>query len=192
MVVNKLYLIPVCMLMLLGFVFIFKSPVQVYSAPMATNVKQFYPTGLRNIPAQRGNCWETSLAAPRLDAWRCIVTDTIYDPCFSSPNYANYVICDASPATDALGIKVMLTDALPKSTATLADHQSWTLRLADGVVCTFLTGTTPIIDNLRVNYGCTNNAVVAGNPTAGSIWTVREALPGSNILVTRQVIDAWT
>ena len=192
MTVHKLFLIPICMFILLGFIHIPGQDLQAYSAPIVTHVTHFYPSGLRNSSTLSGNCWETSLAAPRVDAWRCIVADTIYDPCFSSPNYANYVICAATPASDTRGLKVTLTDVLPKSTVTAADHQPWTLRLSDGVVCTFLTGATPIIDNQRVNYGCTDSAVIAGTPKMGSVWTVSEELPGTSTLVTRQVIDAWT
>lgn len=198
MIVNKPFLISIYMFILLGCftllgcVHIPDQRVQAYSTPAATNVTQFYPSGLRNSSIRPGKCWETSLAAPRLDAWRCIASATIYDPCFSSPHYDNYVICDAAPVGDTRGLKITLIDALPRSTATSADHRPWTLRLSDGAVCTFLTGTAPIIDNQRVNYGCTNDAVIPGNPTMGSVWTVREELPGTNTLVTRQVTDAWT
>jgi hypothetical protein len=201
MVLKKVFIVLVCISMLLGFVYITTQRIQAYGssnasnashASIVTNVKHFYPLGARDTPALSGNCWETSLAAPRPDAWRCIVTDTIYDPCFSSSSYKNYVICNTAPAGDMRGIKVLLTDSLPVSTATSADHQPWTLRLSDGNICTFLTGATPIIDNQRVNYGCTNDAVIPGTPTEGLVWTVNEKLPYLSTVVTRQVIDAWT
>jgi hypothetical protein len=192
MVLNKVLLIPACIFMLLGGVYMSTQHVQANRASDVTSVKQFYPVGIRDTATLSGDCWVTSLAAPRLDAWRCIVINTIYDPCFSSPSYKDYVICDASPTGDMRGIKVTLTKALPTSTASPADHQPWTLRLSNGVVCAFLTGATSIIDNQRVNYGCTDGGFIPGSPTQGTIWTVNEKLPAQSTLVTKQVIDVWT
>jgi len=36
------------------------------------------PTG----DPQEGECWTTSLILPREDAWRCMIENSIYDPCF--------------------------------------------------------------------------------------------------------------
>jgi hypothetical protein len=194
--VNKVFLIPVCIFMLLcfmllGFIDMSTQHAQANRASSATIVTHFNPVGIRNAPTLPGDCWETSLAAPRVDAWRCIVANTIYDPCFSSPSYQNYVICNTAPTGDMLGIKVELTRPLPASTASPTAHQPWTLRLSNGVVCSFLTGATYLIDNQRVNYGCTDGVVIPGMPTQGTTWTVREKLPNQNNLVTMQVAEVW-
>src|ERR1700753_291044 len=115
MVLNKVLLIPALIFVLLGLMFVPLSSSHAHSTIGATKVSRFFPSGVRNSGALTGNCWETSLAAPRPDAWRCIVKDTIYDPCFSSASYDKYVLCDANPAGDTRGIKVVLTDPLPVS-----------------------------------------------------------------------------
>jgi hypothetical protein len=192
MVLNKSLLIPALIFVLLGLMFVPMSSAQAHSTIGVTKVSRFFPTGVRNTGALTGNCWETSLAAPRPDSWRCIVKDTIYDPCFSATHNDKYVICDANPAGDTRGIKVILTDPLPVSTATWNDHQPWTLRLSNGAVCAFLTGASPIIAGQRANYGCTNNALIPGSPKEGHAWTVSEKLPDGGPTLTTLVTQAWT
>ncbi|GCE22837.1 hypothetical protein KDK_66370 [Dictyobacter kobayashii] len=157
----------------------------------ATVVSHFFPVGIRTTSTSTADCWETSLAAPRKDTWRCAVVNTIYDPCFSSPTQHNYVICDASPTGDVRGLKVTLAGALPVTTATSSDAQPWVLLLPDGVSCTFLTGATSVINNERVNYGCTNNATIVGLPTQGTVWTVKEVLDGQTQPVVTTVVHVW-
>lgn len=191
MVLNKVLLILALMSILFGLILIPTYSAQAQGTIGMTTVTRFFPTGVSDASALQGDCWETSLAAPRLDAWRCIVKNTIYDPCFSAVDYNKYVICDANPATDTRGIKVMLTRSLPASSGTAESQQPWVLRLANGEVCTFLTGATSIVDDQRVNYGCTNNALIIGSPKQGNVWTVNEKFPGQNLVVTASVVQAW-
>ncbi|WP_151758605.1 hypothetical protein [Dictyobacter vulcani] len=157
-----------------------------------TRVSHFFPTGVRSTPASSGDCWVTSLAVPRKDTWRCMVGNSIYDPCFSSPEQKDYVLCDASPAADTNGLKVTLTDPLPASTATGGDDKPWVLHLANGAYCTFVTGATGLVGDERINYGCTNKAFIPGFPKQGSVWTVQELFDGQKVPVTTTVLQAWT
>ncbi|GCE08729.1 hypothetical protein [Dictyobacter aurantiacus] len=161
------------------------------SVPKATLVSHFFPSGVRATSDSTADCWETSLAAPRKDAWRCIVVNTIYDPCFSSTSYPNAVICDANPATDTRGVKATLTSKLPATTATGDSMQPWVLQLSDGAYCTFLTGATSLVGNERVDYGCTNNAIIAGLPKQGTIWTANVVPQGQTHPVVTTVVHAW-
>lgn len=144
------------------------------SQSAATQVITFQPTGIRETAKDTGNCWESSLAAPRANAWRCMVVNSIYDPCFSVSARDSFVICNANPAGDARGMKVMLSKPLPTPDFRQGGQQAWLLKLSDGAVCSFFTGATGIIDGQRINYGCTDKQVIAGAPRTGIEWTVKE------------------
>jgi len=64
------------------------------------------PTG----EPQEGNCWTSSLAVWREDAWRCIAGNAIYDPCFSTDES---VICGANPNAPTTSFLLLLTEPLP-------------------------------------------------------------------------------
>jgi hypothetical protein len=73
-------------------------------------------------------------------------------------------------------IRLALSRALPKS---LGNHGApgqgnpWTIKLAGGRICTFLTGATFAYHGQRVNYGCTKTAFLAGSPKrSGPTWTI--------------------
>ncbi|GCF11324.1 hypothetical protein [Dictyobacter arantiisoli] len=162
------------------------------AALKSTTVNHFFPSGVRSDPAQAGNCWETSLADPRPDAWRCIVGNTIYDPCFSALQQKSYVICDANPAGDTRGMKVTFLDSLPASTATKNTARPWILQLSDGTTCTFITGATALINGERVNYACNDQSVIPGYPKQGTIWTVRAFHDTSKPPVIASIKTVWT
>jgi hypothetical protein len=132
--------------------------------------------------AQAGSCWTNSLAVWRADAWRCMVENSIYDPCFAT---GESIICGANPATNAQGFDLTLTEPLPAPDATeemlAAENHAWLVELADGTLCTFATGATGGVDNKRINYLCTGdnpNQMVAllGDLEAGTIWKAEKAL----------------
>lgn len=155
-----------------------------------TKVVFFRPSGIRGTLNTPADCWETSLAAPRANAWRCIVKNRIYDPCFSTSAHAHYVICDADPSSHTHGLKVRLAHALPPSTLS-SGTQAWMVRLLDGSVCSFLTGATDLFDGERLNYGCTNGSWLVGNPRTGAVWMVKELKKGLSQLVMTPVVEAW-
>ncbi|GLV54829.1 hypothetical protein KDH_17250 [Dictyobacter sp. S3.2.2.5] len=116
----------------------------------------------------------------------------IYDPCFSSANYPNAVICDANPARYTRGLKATLAGKLPVTTAAEASAQPWVLQLPNNVYCTFATGATWIVNNERVDYGCTDNTVIAGLPKQGTIWTANVVPQGQMTrTVVTTVVHAW-
>ncbi|GHO83538.1 hypothetical protein [Dictyobacter formicarum] len=170
---------------------LFSSSSAAASVPKATLVSHFFPSGVRATSDSTADCWETSLAAPRQDSWRCTVGNIIYDPCFSLASQPNSVICDASPATDTRGLKFSLAGSLPLTTVTSVDTQPWVLQLSGGVYCTFATGATGLVDDERVDYGCTNNTVIAGLPKQGTIWTAKVVPLGQTHTIVTTVIHAW-
>jgi predicted secreted protein len=66
-----------------------------------------------DIKVRTGFCWTTSVKAPRKDAWRCMVGNRIFDPCFSIEG-GEYVFHQPNPATDTGGFLVKLTEPLPE------------------------------------------------------------------------------
>jgi hypothetical protein len=128
----------------------------------ATKTVVFHPRGVQGKPLAGSCAMGESLALPRADAWRCIVGNIIYDPCFSTTPHATAVICDASPFKP-IGIRVQLPTPLPTHPP-VNGQQVWMMQLGNGVICGFLTGATAGIQGQRINYGCTDKTVVLGNP----------------------------
>ncbi|MDB5076975.1 MAG: hypothetical protein JWO42_3154, partial [Chloroflexi bacterium] len=128
----------------------------------ATKVIVFHPAGTTKSSV-KGNCdMSESAALDRADAWRCAAGNIIYDPCFSAKAHATTVICDATPLKP-VGITLTLSKPLPTH---LPAHgrQVWFLKLGDGTICSFLTGATGAVSGQRLNYGCTNQNYVLGDP----------------------------
>jgi hypothetical protein len=144
----------------------------------ATKVIIFKPTGTKGAPVAGACGMGESLALNRSDAWRCIVGNEIYDPCFSSAAHATSVICDASPGKP-VGIKVTLSAPLPTH-AKANDSQPWILTMGDGAKCTFETGGTFGIGNQRANYYCALNQWIIGAPVPGKVWYAVRAQMNTN------------
>jgi hypothetical protein len=121
-----------------------------------------------------GYCWVPSLASNRPDAWRCMVGNGIYDPCFSAPNQAGQVVCVPRPSDPSMDLTIDLTRPLPAPNPPTAMPHAWFLTLADGSECGFLTGATGGVRGQRINYGCTDGWDVVGDPQPGPVWTATE------------------
>lgn len=123
--------------------------------PVSTQVIQFEVS--ESTPVKKGKCWTESIAAPRKGAWRCMIGNDIYDPCFSTSSQ-KMVICDMNPAQNKTGFAMTLTEPLPKSTASKpSDTQPFQIRLTDGSICAPFTGTRMSLGKEMIVYGCQNN-----------------------------------
>ncbi len=144
----------------------------------ATQVITYTP-GLPTGEPQAGNCWTSSLAVWRADAWRCTVGNEIYDPCFSS---GESVICGADPKTPTLGFALTLTEPLPApEVAQDAARHAWLVELADGTVCGYATGATGGVGGERFNYLCpspdpSQQVVILGDLQPGVVWMAHRAV----------------
>jgi hypothetical protein len=106
----------------------------------------------------RGHCWTGSLSSPRADAWRCMSSNFIYDPCFSSTSVRGIVLCPATGLWSSAAIEIRLTQSLPTnygnqdkpSTAGLP----WALVTTSGWKCLLDTGAAGVINGRRANYVC--------------------------------------
>src|SRR5260370_24614519 len=119
---------------------------------LQTGVYIFTPAIPKTAPIA-GNCFSESIAADRLDAWRCFTGNIIHDPCFAAKPGATLVVCDADPITRKAGIAVRLATPLPLH-GKFAGQQPWLLELADGAECNLFTGATSVVKGQRINYGC--------------------------------------
>lgn len=128
-----------------------------------------------------GYCWTNSIAAPyRTDAWRCMVGNSIQDPCFTAASGS--VFCPENPANNA-GLLIKLTKPLPApESVTSTGNWAWRLELANGVFCEPFTGTRPFIDGQMGTYSCAagtdnQNLMLMGDLNASSsVWTAEEAV----------------
>lgn len=108
------------------------------------------------IVAQRyaGVCLTHSLASPgRKNAWRCIASNVILDPCFQDHDN---LACSTSPWSSKIALLEPRSALPPIASAAnqLTASHPWAIELANGQHCTFLTGASSVINRLRVNYTC--------------------------------------
>jgi hypothetical protein len=150
-------------------------------AAAATKVINYIPPAPReSATVVAGSCWTNSIAAPyRDDAWRCMIGNEIYDPCFQIPGNAN-LRCNAGPkdATDPSSIILSLTKPLPKTEGHLAPATpydgAWLIELKGGIVCSPFTGTLPFSDKGGVaTYGCSDKRLIFGINADGKVWTAK-------------------
>jgi hypothetical protein len=108
--------------------------------------------------SRRGECWTDSIAVVRRGAYRCMLGNEIYDPCFTNLNLSDAVICGANPATGSKGFILNLTKPLPKPPAHESDQpRPWLIKLADGTTCEIQTGTIAFVAGLELPYGCSDS-----------------------------------
>ncbi len=149
----------------------------------ATQVITYAPEPPSGEP-QAGNCWTNSISVWRADAWRCMVGNMIYDPCFSTDAG---VICGANPMSPTATFALTLTEPLPAPDAPQdMGASAWMVKLADGAVCEFATGATGGVGDERINYFCPSptpgeSVVILGDLQPGQVWTAHRAVITGNM-----------
>jgi len=143
-----------------------------------TEVINYTPT---EIPteSQAGSCFTNAIGLGREDAYRCMVGNQIYDPCFTVGDDAPTVVCGANPATGETGFVLELTEPLPAPVVgNLA--QPWLVELADGQVCGLMTGTVPGVGDRVAPYGCPDGSNLFEDFQQGEVWLAEKAIIGVN------------
>jgi hypothetical protein len=151
-----------------------------------TNVISFKPSEVLPKEIKSGNCWVNSIAQPfREDAFRCMVDNAIYDPCFQAST-GSFVFCQMNPlAPEAFLIN--LTKPLPKADVPQNKQSNWAwfVKLRDGTYCSPFTGTRPFFGtgpNAQIAYyGCNSNdkteqVVLMGDLAESNVWTADKAI----------------
>lgn len=122
-----------------------------------TRIIKFQPSAVANN-TRKGRCWTTSIAAPRPDAWRCMVGNEIFDPCFEVSGKKS-VVCNPDPASGYDGFGLKLTEPLPKpeftaEVAAIAARNGWLVELADGTLCRPATGARGVLEGKMITHYC--------------------------------------
>lgn len=156
----------------------------------STQVIVFHPKGM---PTQErtGSCWSTSNVINRVDAWRCITDNSIYDPCFSTPGNSQAVICNTSPLSDSTGFKLNLTESLPARGPVSPVKSAWAFELADGTNCSFVGGATAAFEGKRVNYSCSDGWYILGELQEGQVWTARKVRLSSDFSSIEESVQVF-
>jgi hypothetical protein len=137
------------------------------TAPMTTTLRTFTPysaSGQLTVPVARrvrGHCWETSLAAPAANDYRCLAANQILDPCFVSPaghakHRSSTLACFTDPWSKAVQLHVR---RLPK--AHPLTRRPWAVVLTSGQRCVAVTGTSPFVAGVGLDYWCGGGEAVA-------------------------------
>jgi hypothetical protein len=122
--------------------------------PGATSVNFFIP-GTPAGQAQDGSCFTRSIAIPRPGAWRCMVGNQIFDPCFATPSGSGTLVCGADPALGKDGFPLKLTKPLPTDLGNAPEQPpAWVFELSDGSVCEPFTGTMPMVGGEPARWSC--------------------------------------
>jgi len=147
------------------------------TAAQPTQVITFKPT---TIPAetQTGSCFASAIGLGREDAYRCMVDNQIYDPCFAVDD-APTVVCGANPATGETGFVLQLTEPLPAPDLGQVS-MPWLVELADGQVCGLMTGTVLGVDDRIAPYGCPDRSYLFEDFQQGEVWMAEKAVFGVN------------
>jgi hypothetical protein len=146
---------------------------------------------------ESGSCWTLSIASPREGAWRCMVGNQIFDPCFSPEGETDYVICGEHPFSSSPGgVRLNLTQPLPELTPPSQTSNVLAMELEDGTRCRFLTtGTLFPVEDKYFNYGCSDDSILL-DVQPGVTWTATQARissDGQKILETIlvKIIRVW-
>lgn len=156
----------------------------VLAAAEFTDIRLYRPFSEAPYQAQavathvlKGWCWSQSHADPRPDAWRCMVGDQSFDPCFVK-TYVDrtQLICPRSPwQTSAVQITVEkpLDNSLHQQ-LDMSKDSPWTVELTDGTRCTIITGDRRRNDNNNIRYNCGRKGILLGNfQRCRGLWKAR-------------------
>jgi hypothetical protein len=149
----------------------------------ATSVNLYTPFAGGSIAARiqvvrtiSGFCWTSSLADGRSDAFRCMVKNTIYDPCFAWPSGSGrFVLCPAWPPDSPRVIRIDLTRKLPapNPAGNPTRYPPWAVQTDTGEWCAMITGASGEIAGMRIEYGCSGGGILLGDPHRKSEpWTI--------------------
>ena len=146
----------------------------------------FEPSEVLPEQTKKGNCWTNSIAQPyRKDAWRCMVNNEIYDPCFETLT-ENIIFCQINPLIPSAFL-IELEKPLPEPSipSEIPNNWAWFVKLKDGAYCSPFTGTRPIFEiegsMQAAYYGCILNnkeeqIVLLGDLENNNVWTAKKAI----------------
>ena len=154
-----------------------------------TKIIKFIPP----IPSEQreGSCWTNSNIIQRSDAWRCMIGNEIFDPCYTARDKTT-LVCDSKPDIEKpTGFVLKLTKPLPIPDASNGPSSSASMiELEDGTICDAISGASGATDGVRterISYSCrmsSKNMVIFGDVIPGKVWIAEKG-----ILVERKTND---
>lgn len=145
-------------------------PLAAYPGP--TKVVNYNASGLKGKTV-KGYCWTSSNASPRADAFRCMIGNSIMDPCFKVN--ARLVACPQNLVANT-GTLIALTKPLPAPNPK-SPAKPWSFQIAGGSGITCNAGTGTVIANYP--YYCQGNLVCAVPAPSKKIPAAYMALCGT-------------
>jgi hypothetical protein len=124
-----------------------------------------------------GQCWTSSIAIPIAGVFRCLASNTIYDPCFAPAVDTKplTVTCYADPWST--GTTMTLTKALPTENLILKNGDPWALELNNGTRCVVQTGALPELGGNTLDYRCTGDTVASLQTSVDGVISVLYGKP---------------
>jgi hypothetical protein len=139
-----------------------------------------------------GACYSQSKLIVREDAWRCMVGDKTYDPCFvkSGPNRTE-AVCPQSPWIGD-SVQIMVKDPLDNEQNKQLDMSRtypWAIELTNGERCQAIKS-NKIYENMPVRYKCNSKRYLIGYlQRCKNVWSMVEKTPDG--VTTVQLSKAW-
>lgn len=139
-----------------------------------------------------GQCWQQSQRIKREDAWRCMVGEVIYDPCFVKPFGSHKeAICPQSPWIGA-SVKINLLSALDNSQHAeldMSEAYPWAIELTTGEKCQAVDE-GGVYDGLAIRYHCDSQTILLGHvQRCKAEWSILQKTPAG--VSTALVAKAW-
>jgi hypothetical protein len=146
-----------------------------------TKIIKFIPP----IPSEKreGSCWTNSNIIQRSDAWRCMIGNAIFDPCYTTRDKTT-IVCDSKPdIAKPTGFVLKLTKPLPTSDVPHGPSSSASMiELEDGTICEAISGASGATDGVRterISYSCrmsSKNIVIFGDLIPGKVWIAEKGI----------------
>ena len=129
----------------------------------------FFPNNFAATSTVQGNCWTSSIASARSDAYRCMAGNYIYDPCFVYGS--NSVACPTVGTGIEQGTVIDLTQPLPQAGSDAPGAAPpFALELANGDACNIETGAGianfPFMCGSKVSLACESPSA----PVQGTVY----------------------
>jgi hypothetical protein len=129
---------------------------------------------------REGVCWGASLSVPAAYAWRCVVGNQLFDPCFRAGDGPD-MVCGVDPLRGEPGFPVQLVEPLPEPDAlSMPAGNAWMVQLDDETVCEFNTLGAGSLDGQRISYLCEQphaskaEVVLIGDLRQGDVWMAQK------------------
>lgn len=134
--------------------------------------------GIRSHATVNGRCFSSAITSGRDDAFRCMSSNYLLDPCFSNPYQrfgAPVQVACPYPSADSVTI-ISLSSALPTPPAGQSSTPTpWLLILTGGQKCWSTAGAAGIqVGGMTNTFVCGKGVNLFGQPQHGTIWTIFE------------------